>query len=295
MSPILSGLLLQFVAIALFVALDTVTKVLTAQYPVPQIVFMRFVFHTLVVALALQLATGRLPWRSRAPGLEVVRSLALLLANGLFVVALYHIPLADASAVTFASPIFTAGLAALVLGEVVGPRRWAGIGVGLVGVMIALRPPFLTGEMPHWALFLPLGTAASFGVYQILTRKLSAVDGPSTIILHTGLAAGAVAGLAQPFVWQAPTAWAWLLMVLAGVFGSAGHYLLIQAYSRAPASILAPMTYTQLIWATLSSAVIFGDPPDGWTLLGAAVIATGGIVTGWPERRRKEVERGGGS
>lgn len=108
MSPVLAGLLLQFSAIALFVALDTVTKMLTADYPVPQIVFMRFVFHTVVVALALRLATGRLPWRSRAPGLEVVRSLCLLLANGLFVVALSFIPLADASAVTFASPIFTA-------------------------------------------------------------------------------------------------------------------------------------------------------------------------------------------
>ena len=168
-----------------------------------------------------------------------------------------------------------------------GPRRWVGIGIGLLGVMIALRPPFLTGETPHWALFLPLGTAASFGVYQILTRKLSAVDGPSTIILHTGIAAGAVAGLAQPFVWQAPSSLAWLLMALAGLFGSAGHYLLIQAYSRAPASILAPMTYTQLLWATLSSALVFGDPPDGWTMLGAAVIAAGGIVTGWPERRRR--------
>jgi drug/metabolite transporter (DMT)-like permease len=286
MSPILAGLLLQFSAIALFVALDTVTKLLTAHYPVPQIVFMRFVFHTVVVALALRLGTGRLPWRSRAPGLEAVRSLTLLIATGLFVLALYHIPLADASAVSFASPLFTAGLAALWLGEVVGPRRWMGISLGLLGVMIALRPPFLTGEMPHWALFLPLGTAASFATYQILTRKLSVMDGPGTIILHTGLAAGAVAGLAQPFVWQAPTASAWLLMVLAGVFGASGHYLLIQAYSRAPASILAPMTYTQLIWATLASMLVFGDLPDGWTLLGAGVIAAGGIVVAWPTRRR---------
>ncbi|MFC7734849.1 DMT family transporter [Roseomonas sp. GCM10028921] len=286
MSPILAGLLLQCAAIALFVALDTVTKLLTAYYPVPQIIFLRFLFHTLVVALALRLATGRLPWRSRRPGLEAVRSLTLLAANLLFVIALSYIPLADASAVTFASPIFTAGLAALFLGEMVGRRRWVGIGVGLAGVMLALRPPFLTGETPHWALFLPLGTAAFFGVYQILTRKLSTVDGPGTIILHTGLAAGAVAGLAQPFVWQPPAAWAWLLMVLAGIFGSAGHYLLIQAYSRAPASILAPMTYTQLVWATLSSAFFFGDLPDRWTMLGGAVIAAGGIVMGWPERRR---------
>lgn len=265
--------------------LDTATKALTAHYPVPQIVFLRFAFHTVAAALALRLATGRIPWRSRAPGLEAVRSLALLVANILFVVALSFIPLADASAVTFASPIFTAALAALVLGEVVGPRRWVGIAIGLVGVMVALRPPFLTGETPHWALFLPLGTAAFFAAYQILTRKLAAVDGPGTIILHTGLAAGAVAALAQPFVWQPPTAAAWGLMALAGIFGAAGHYLLIQAYSRAPATILAPMTYTQLIWATLASALVFDDPPDAWTMLGAAVIAAGGIVVSTAGRR----------
>ena len=151
--------------------------------------------------------------------------------------------------------------------------------------MVALRPPFLTGEAPHGALFLPLGTAAFFAAYQILTRKLAAVDGPGTIILHTGLAAGVVAALAQPFVWQPPTPGAWGLMALAGIFGAAGHYLLIQAYSRAPATILAPMTYTQLIWATLASALVFNDPPDGWTMLGAAVIAAGGIVISTAGRR----------
>jgi drug/metabolite transporter (DMT)-like permease len=286
MSPTLAGLLFQFGALALFVMLDTVTKWLTGHYPIPQIVFLRFLFHVLVVAMALRVATGRVPWRSRAPGLETVRSLTLLVANVLFVVALFYIPLADAAAVSFASPLFTVALAALLLKERVVPRRWIGIAVGFAGVLVALRPPFLTGEMPHWAILLPLGTAAVFAMYQILTRKLAALDSPSTMVLHTGLAAGAVMAFAQPFVWQPPTPGGWALLVLAGVLGAGGHWMLIQAYSRAPASLLAPMTYTQLIWATLSSALVFGDWPDGWILLGAGIIAAGGIMVAVPGRSR---------
>ncbi|WP_426956462.1 DMT family transporter [Muricoccus radiodurans] len=286
MSPALSGLLFQLSALVLFVALDTVTKLLTTEYPIPQIVFCRFLFHMISVALALRIATGRLPWRSRAPVTQTVRSLTLVMANVLFTVALAHVPLADAAAVSFASPLLTVALAALVLKESVSARRWAGIAVGFLGVLVALRPPFLTGEEPpHWALILPLGTAAVFAGYQILTRKLAAVDDPHTTILHTGIAAGLVTAVVQPFVWTPPTGLGWALLALAGVFGAAGHFLLVQAYSRAPASLLAPMTYTQLVWSTLSSALVFGDWPDGWTLLGAAIIAGGGILVALPGRR----------
>ncbi len=286
MSPVLHGLLLQMAALLLFVALDTTTKAMTADFPMPQLVFTRFLFHVLAVALALRLTTGRLPWRSRAPGMQTVRSLTLVVANVLFTMALARIPLADASAVTFASPAITVALAAFWLGERVSARRWVGVGIGFLGVLVALRPPFLTGEAaPDPAIILPLGTAAVFAVYQILTRRLAAVDDARTTILHTGLAACTVTAFAQPFVWVPPTVWQWPLLALAGVFGAAGHFLLIQAYARAPASLLAPTSYTQLVWAVIASAVFFADPPDAWTLLGAAVIAAGGVLVAWPSRR----------
>jgi drug/metabolite transporter (DMT)-like permease len=284
MSRTLQGVLLQLVALALFVAMDALLKVLVATYPVPQLMFLRFVAHTVFVVAAVRIFTGSIPWRSRAPVLQTIRSASLAIANAALSVALIHVPLADATAVMFAAPVFTVALAALLLGEKVSPRRWVGVAVGLGGVMIALRPPFLTGEPLHWAMLLPLITAAMNTVYQLLTRHLAAQDDPRTTFVHTSLAAMAITALAQPFVWVAPAAsdLPWLLVL--GVLGAAGHCLLVLAFARANASILAPMSYSQLIWAGLAGVLVFGDWPDGWTLLGAAVIAAGGVLVALPGR-----------
>jgi len=288
MSATLTGVALQIAAIAFFVAMDTATKLMTAHYAVGQLIFARFFVHVLLVAVLVRVFTGSLPWRSRAPGLQAVRSLCLASANYLFSHALAHVPLADATAVNFASPLFTVALAAFWLKEKVSPRRWLGVAVGLLGVAVALRPPFLTGgPLPHWAILLPLGTAALYGVYQILTRLLAPVDDPRTTILHTGIAASALSALAQPFVWQEPTASGWVGLLALGALGAAGHGLLVLAFARAPASLLAPMSYTQLIWAVLASMLVFGDQPDRFTLLGAAIIGLGGLLVAWPARRRK--------
>jgi drug/metabolite transporter (DMT)-like permease len=285
MSGRLAGVALQICALMLFVCLDTLIKLLTAHFAVAQLMFVRFVFHILVLGPAIWLATGSLPLRSRAPGLQALRSLTLAVANFMFSNALAHIPLADATAVGFASPVLTVALASLWLRERVSPRRWCGVVVGLVGVMVALRPPFLTGAAPpHWAYLLPLGMAVVYALYQILTRKLAAVDDPRTTILHTGFAAAIATSLAQPFVWEWPSAGMWGVFVLLGVLGGGGHFLLVLAFARAPASLLAPMSYTQLIWAALAGVLVFGDLPDGWTVLGAAIIAAGGILVALPER-----------
>jgi drug/metabolite transporter (DMT)-like permease len=285
MSPRLQGVALQLAALALFVSMDSLIKLLVARYPVPQLMFVRFVFHILLVTLAVRVMTGHLPFRSRAPGLQALRSLLLAAANGMLSVALIHVPLADATAVSFAAPAMTVALAALWLGEPVSGRRWLGVGIGFLGVMVALRPPFLTGEPLHWAMLLPLGTALANTVYQLLTRRLAMVEDPRTTVLHTGIAAAAVTSLAQPFVWVAPEPLDWPLFAALGLLGGAGHWLLVLAFARAPASILAPMSYTQIVWAGLAGLLVFGDWPDGWTLLGAAIIGAGGVLVAWPSRR----------
>ncbi|MBD0273565.1 MAG: DMT family transporter [Acetobacteraceae bacterium] len=288
MNSRLVGVALHLSALALFVVMDTLVKKLTARYAVPQLMWARFLFSLLGAALVIRLTSGSLPWRSRAPGLQAVRSALLALSNLLFSSALARIPLADATAVGFASPVLTVALAAVWLDERVGWRRWAGVGIGLLGVTIALRPPALTGEAPpDWAMVLPLGTAMLFAVYQILTRRLAAIDDPRTTILHTGLAAAVGASLAQPFFWTAPSATDWLLLASLGLLGGAGHGLLVLAFARAPASLLAPLTYTQLVWATLAGVLVFGDWPDAASLVGAAVIALGGVLVALPDRSRR--------
>jgi drug/metabolite transporter (DMT)-like permease len=285
MSRTLQGVLLQIAALALFVGMDSLLKVLVAFYPVPQLMFVRFLTHTLLVVLAVRLLTGGLPWRSRSPWLQTVRSAMLAVANAALSFALIHIPLADATAVIFASPALTVALAAFWLRERVSARRWLGVAIGLAGVLVAIRPPFLTGEPLHWAMLLPLVTAAANSVYQLLTRRLAVVDDPRTTFVHTGFAAMLITGLAQPFVWQAtPLAdLPWMLML--GLLGGAGHCLMVLAFARAPASLLAPMSYTQILWAGLAGVLVFSDWPDGWTLAGAAVIAAGGVLVALPERR----------
>ncbi|MBK1660486.1 DMT family transporter [Paracraurococcus ruber] len=286
MNARLGGVALQLTALAVFVCMDTILKLLTARYAVPQLMWARFFFGLLAVALFFRLTMGRLPWRSHAPGLQAIRSLLLAGSNIMFSTALAHLPLTDATAIGFASPLFTVALAAAWLREKVGLRRWIGVGIGFVGVLVALRPPFLTGGAPmHWAAILPLGTAFTFAIYQILTRKLATIDDPRTTILHTGLAATLAASLAQPLVWTPPDLPDWGLLAALGLLGGAGHGLLVLAYARAPASLLAPMSYTQLIWASVAGVLVFADWPDATTLLGAAVIALGGVLVALPDRR----------
>lgn len=292
MSRTLQGVLLQLVALALFVAMDALLKVMVAFYPVPQLMFVRFLAHTLFVILALKLLTGSVPWRSRAPVLQTLRSAMLAVANAALSFALIHIPLADATAVVFAAPVLTVAAAAFWLGEKVSPRRWIGVAIGLAGVLVAIRPPFLTGEPLHWAMLLPLVTALGNTVYQLLTRRLALVDDPRITFVHTSLAACALTALAQPFVWVTPAASDVPWMLLLGALGALGHSILVLAFARAPASVLAPMSYSQLIWAGLAGVLIFGDWPDGWTLLGAGVIAAGGVLVALPERRPQPSPRG---
>lgn len=283
----LAGVALQLAALATFVCMDTLVKLLTARFAVPQLMWARFLFGAITVTLFLRLVSGPLPWRSRAPWLQLARSLALAASNLTFSTALAYVPLADATAVGFASPLLTVALASVWLGEKVGPRRWIGVGAGMAGVLIVVRPPFLFGGATfHWALLLPLVTAAFFAVYQILTRKLAGLDDPRTTILHTGLAASLVPTLLLPFSWSSPEPVEWGLLVLLGLLGGAGHGLLVLAYARAPASLLAPLSYTQMIWAMLAGLLVFGDRPDLAGLAGMAVIAAGGVLVALPAGRR---------
>ncbi|MCW8085764.1 DMT family transporter [Sabulicella glaciei] len=291
---VLRGILLQLGALLIFVAMDTSLKWLTAGFNPAQIIWGRFLFAFLAVSLFFTVTRGRLPWRSRAPRLQALRSLILLGCSLLFTMALARIPLADATAVGFASPLLTVALAALVLRERVGARRWLGVALGFAGVLVALRPPFLTGTVPDWGYLLPLGTAFGFAWYQILTRRLAGLDNARVTILHTSLAATLGASLLQPFVFIPPSAAEWALLVAVGTMGALGHGLLVLAHARAPASILAPLSYSQLVWATLAGVVVFGDSPDGWTLLGAVVIAVGGLLAAAPSRPKAAGDKAAG-
>lgn len=282
------GILLMLTAGALFVCLDAVGKYLTADYPVVEITWARFFFHLLLFPLLLGAGRWRLVLRTNRVGLHIVRSLLLVGANFLFFLAVKFIPLADANALGFVSPLMLVAFSVLLLGERVGPRRWVAVAVGFVAVFAIIRPGF--AEV-HWAMFLPLGVALCFSLYQITTRILGATDHWVTILFFTATGGLVVTSAALPFVWVAPDLEGWALMALMGVFGGVSHLVLIRAFTIAPASILAPFAYVQLVWAIIAGFVIFGDFPDAWTLIGASVIAASGIYVIHRERQLARAAR----
>lgn len=276
-------------ALLCFVGMDALIKAATVWLPVLQILWARFVVHLLCVALALKLTGRRVLPVSNRPGLQAVRSLVLAVCNLTFTAAIAFIPLAEATAINFIAPLFVLVLSGWWLKEAVGWRRWATVAIGIVGVLIILRPG--TGAT-HPAAFLVLVTAVLFAVYAVMTRLLARHDDAMTTIFHTGLAASAVTTLAVPFVWVTPPAIGIAQLVVIGALGSFGHYLMILAYAAAPASLLAPFGYTQLVWASLFGWLVFADVPDLPTILGGCVIALGGVLSVIEGRRLARSQAG---
>ncbi len=269
----LRGIVLMLVAVMLFVAMDTTIKHLGARYPVTEVVWARYVFHLLVLVVLLGRRFGR-ALRTRRPGLQLVRSALLVGATLLFTKGVTLIPLADASAVFFMAPIAVTAFSMPLLGERVGFDRWVGVAAGFAGALVIIRPG--TGMMQVGALF-PLAAALCYGLYMIATRALSRSDDAVTTIVITAFIGSLVMTVLVPFSWTPPTAFDWGLMVGLGVVGALSHYLLILAFEAAPAAVVSPFDYTRLLWATAAGYFFFGDLPDGWTVLGAAIIAASGL------------------
>lgn len=276
-----AGILWMLLTMVFFIGLDTAAKQLLLTYPLPQVMWGRFFFHLLVVVAVMgPRFMGHL--RTGTPVLQGARSLLLLTTTGLFFAGVRTVPLAEASAIMFLSPVLMTVLSVPILGETVGARRWTGVIAGFTGAMIIIRPG--SGFMETGAVLL-LGAALFNAGYQLITRKIRAIDHPLTTLLYTAVAGTVVLSVAAPFAWVAPDWTGWGLMILTGVFGGVGHFCLIKAFQSAPAGAVAPFAYSGLVWATLSGFMVFGDLPDQWTAVGATVIAASGLYIFYRERK----------
>lgn len=275
-----TGILFVLASGFTFAMLDTAAKYLSGELHVMQVVWGRYVFS---LAL-LPWVVGRLnPVSIARTGnlkLQIVRSLLLLAATIFFFTAIRFMPLADATAIAFVSPLLLTVLSIPLLGERVGLRRWAAVAVGLAGTLIIIRPGL---GVASWATLLPLATAITYSLYQIGTRKLTQIDATATIFLYTGVVGALVMSAVVPFFWSTPSLSAWLLMATTGLLGGLGHYLIIQAFVRAPASALAPFSFFSIIWTTCSGYLVFGDLPDAATISGVAIIIASGIFVFYRE------------
>jgi drug/metabolite transporter (DMT)-like permease len=179
-------------------------------------------------------------------------------------------------------------LAFFILKEKVGPRRWSAVVVGLIGVMIIIRPG--TGAL-HWAAFATLACAFCNAGYQLITRMLAGVDSPRTTLFYSGLVGTIGMSCIVPFVWTTPDLIGWALLAFIGLMGAAGHFCLIKAYGLAEPSLLAPYSYVQIMWVIAMGFVVFGDLPDFWTLAGGALIIASGVYVFYRERYLRKMGR----
>jgi drug/metabolite transporter (DMT)-like permease len=284
----LRGITLYLAAILNFSGLDTLAKYLTRDYHVMQIAWGRYVFSAAFLLLLVPRYGLWKPLRSARPWFQVMRAFLLAAVSLMFFVAVSFLPLTEVTAIGFMAPLILTGLAHFVLREKVGVRRWAAICAGFCGVLVIIRPGF---DVVHWAAFLAVAMAASNAVYLLATRMLAGVDSAQTTIFYTGIVGAIGFSLIVPFFWTPPSLSGWIAMIALGLFGGLGHYLLIHAYTMAPASLLAPFSYTAILWVTITGYLAFGDFPDVWTIAGAAIVIASGIYVFYREAYLRRIGR----
>ncbi len=279
----LVGIGLMCIALALFSLLDAAAKLGGKTLPTLQLVWARYAGNVLIVLIFINGRTRPGVMRSNRLPLQILRSMLLFLSTLLNFFALRWLQLAETASIIFATPLVVALLAGPLLGEVMGARRIGAVCVGFLGVLIITRPGL--GAM-HPAALLSVAGCFCYAGYAITTRMLASHDAPETTMVYSGLAGVVLLTPALPFFWEMPTSGLeWGVMAALGAFGAFGHYMLILAHQRAPANVLSPFIYTQIVWMTLLGWLLFGDMPDGWTLVGASVVVASGLYLLAQERR----------
>ena len=243
----------------------------------------------LVVLLWLGPRLGLGLVKTTRPKLHLFRGCILLCSTICFVTALKYLPLAEATAINYSTPIIVAVMAAWILHEKLTRARIGFVLAGFAGMLLVVRPDsmIVTG-----AALLALAAAGFYATFQILTRKLAGED-PRVTLFYPALVGTSLMTVVVPWIdWPAHMPWTHLALIFTGgLLGTFGHFLFILALRDSPASGLAPFTYMQLVWATLIGWVVFGQFPDPFTLAGMGVIAGSGLLIALHERRRSLVSQ----
>jgi drug/metabolite transporter (DMT)-like permease len=279
----LRGIALLLLASIFLGTSDATSKYLSATLPSIEIAWIRFLVFVLIMSPAMLPASPLFALRTRRPVLQVARAIALLGSSLLFISGLRFLPIAEASATSFVSPLFVTALSIFFLGEKVGLRRWLATAVGLMGVLIVLRPG--TSAF-HPAAFFPVVSAFAWACCLIMTRKMSGQEHVLVTMTYGSIVGFAILCALVPFVWVAPTWHDILFGTIIGLTSTAGQWIVVLAFRYADASVLAPFSYVQLLWVTLLGFLIFGEVPDVWTVVGAAFVVASGLYTAHRERVR---------
>ena len=276
-------------ATVLFSLSDAMAKYATQRVPAVELAAIRY---GVFVAMALSPLLGRraMSLRSRRPLLQVVRGVGVAGSAISFILALGLLPIAEATAINFITPLLITLLAIPVLGETVRPQGWAAVLIGFLGMLVVVRPG--VGGV-HAAALLVLLSSFCWCIAMLVTRRLVGVDNSGVTLVWTAVT-GLVMMLSALPAFLAPLTWRLAGFCMAvGVVASSAQWLAVLAYRHARASVLAPLSYAQLIWSSVLGLLVFGAVPDQWTLVGAVIIAASGLYIVHLERVRVAALRTG--
>lgn len=279
----LRGIALFLAAMLLFSLLDATAKHLSQTFPVSMLVWARYTLHCLLMVVFLAPSMGAKLVATRRPLAQIVRGVMLVIVTGFGIAALQRMPLAETTALVFITPLLVTVLAVPLLKERIPPARWAAVVLGFCGVLLIARPG---GAMTGTGVAFALIAALAYSLYQILTRQLAGLEHPISMLFYTALMGTVVMTLGLPWFWDGPMPdpEQALLIASLGIYGGSGHFLLIRAFRLAPASLLSPFLYVQLIWATALGWLVFGHFPDALAMTGMAIIAASGLSIALSER-----------
>lgn len=268
------GIAFMLLSCALLTLYDAGTKWLTADYPVGQIMFIRSTVAVLLIVAVASLSGGARALRVRDLKGQLIRAALFMLSSFLIVVSLKLMALPVVTAVTFVAPIFVTALAGPLLGERVGGRRWAAVSLGFIGVFLIVDP---LGEAWGWTALIPLAAAFATGLRDIVTRQITGRESTLSVLFMMALVTAAAGLCTLPLGWTWPSLPDLALFVALGLAQGAAHYLQIDAFRMAEATVLAPFRYSMLVWSVLLGFLIWGDTLSPSALTGVVIVVASGI------------------
>lgn len=280
----LLGIGLRIGAVAGFAVMAAMIKLgYRAGIPTVELTFYRFAFGLPPLLLWIAWSRNFAAWRTARPLAHAWRAVAGLTTLVMAFTALAYLPLAEATTLSFAAPLFAIILSALILGEKVGPHRWSAVALGFVGVLVVMRPE--ASHLPATGLLLAAAAAFGVGVTTITIRQIGRTEGTQTIVLWFSLLSIVAIGVLMPFYASGHDGREWLILFAIGSFGGIAQLLLTASLRYAPVPVVVPFDYTQLLWAVALGWLVFGDRPASTTWLGAAAIIASGLYSLYREHR----------
>ena len=284
----LAGIGFVILSVACFAILDTTTKHISASVPILLALWFRYLIQAVFSTVFFLPKRGMSLFKTEHPKFQMVRG-ALLFGSSLCAFfGLKYLPVGEFTAIASITPLVVTLMGALSLGEKVRKLRWALVLGAFAGTMVIVRP---ASQHFDWVLIFPLVLILTNSGFQLLTSRMARTEDPVTMNVLTGWVGTALGAFLLPFVWELPTEWfVWAQLLLMGSFATVGHYLLILAFSKAPATVLTPYFYTQIVFAMLGGWLIFDHMPDHWTLVGIGVVTLCGALGAWLTVRESRVQ-----